>query len=226
MCGVQAKEQKPAIIFDFGGVLGTTDKTYVQNFIQHALGVSAQEAKSLIDGLHDAKAQGITPDQFWADYANKRGVPLPVDWVNRLEVARAEAITPDADAINYVESLRKKGYRVGLLSNVTELRAMYIKSLGVYALFDPLILSYQVGFSKPDPQIYKLLLAQLNLPPKLCIVIDNKKVNIDVAESLGMKGIVFTSLKQLKKDLNALLKKMQHNKHHKSDKKSVAECLG
>lgn len=224
MTMIDAREHntKPSIVFDFGGVLGTTDKTHVEKFIQNGLGVSQNEAKSLIKGLHDAKAEGISSEQFWADYATMKGISLPSHWAHKVEEARADAITPNPKAIHYVKSLRKKGYSLSILSNVTKLRAQHIRSLGVYDLFRHVLLSYKLGVTKPDPRIYKILIKRLKVSPRQIIVIDDKKENILVAKSLGIRGILFTSLRQLKKDLPHLIKAIQHHRHHHKNQEEQA----
>jgi FMN phosphatase YigB (HAD superfamily) len=41
----------------------------------------------------------------------------------------------------------------------------------------------------------------LNLPAEECVFTDDKKINVEAAEKLGMHGIVFQSPEQLKKEL-------------------------
>jgi FMN phosphatase YigB (HAD superfamily) len=41
----------------------------------------------------------------------------------------------------------------------------------------------------------------LNLPAEECVFTDDKKINVEAAEKLGMHGIVFQSPEQLRKEL-------------------------
>ena len=57
---------------------------------------------------------------------------------------------------------------------------------------------------KPDPAFYNLLLSTYNLKAEECVFIDDTPKNIKAGEDLGIKGIVYKDLEQVKKDLAAL----------------------
>ena len=54
-------------------------------------------------------------------------------------------------------------------------------------------LSFQEGMTKPDVNFYKRFLEKYNLPAEDCIFVDDTPINVEVAEQLGFKGIVFES---------------------------------
>jgi len=62
-----------------------------------------------------------------------------------------------------------------------------------------------VGFSKPNKEIFLLVLKKLQVKPQECLFIDDYKNNILAAESLGMKAIQFISSTDLKKKLRRVL---------------------
>ena len=63
--------------------------------------------------------------------------------------------------------------------------------------------SYELKVAKPDPAIYKHVLDKLQVRPEEALFLDDKPVNIEAARALGMKGIVFSDVKQLRADLIA-----------------------
>ena len=71
-------------------------------------------------------------------------------------------------------------------------------------LVDVAVNSARVGLRKPDPQIYRLTVDRMGLPPEECVFVDDKERNTAVAEMLGMKAIVFRSAAQLMGQLDAL----------------------
>ncbi|HRS23105.1 MAG TPA: HAD-IA family hydrolase, partial [Candidatus Woesebacteria bacterium] len=71
--------------------------------------------------------------------------------------------------------------------------------------FKTVIFSTDVGIRKPNPEIYLLTIKKLNVKPEETIFIDDTKHFIDIANSLGMKGIVYLNPDQLQKDLEKLL---------------------
>jgi HAD superfamily hydrolase (TIGR01509 family) len=70
--------------------------------------------------------------------------------------------------------------------------------------FDVQVWSYQLRMAKPDEAIYRHVLKQLGTRPEETLFIDDKQVNIDAAHAVGMKGVLFTNVDQLRVDLIAL----------------------
>jgi FMN phosphatase YigB (HAD superfamily) len=56
---------------------------------------------------------------------------------------------------------------------------------------------------KPDAAIYRHLLKELGTRAEETLFIDDRAVNIEAAEALGIKGLVFTTVEQLRADLIA-----------------------
>ncbi len=66
-----------------------------------------------------------------------------------------------------------------------------------------LVWSYQLRIVKPDHAIYHYVLKKLGARAEETLFIDDKQVNVDAAEALGMKGVLFTDVKQLRVELMA-----------------------
>jgi len=97
----------------------------------------------------------------------------------------------------------RKSYRTALLSNATLYLDTLLVDHDLAGVFDVIVNSARVGLRKPDPQIYRLTLDRLRLVPTQCLFIDDKKRNTLVAQSLGMKVIVFRSVADLMRRLRA-----------------------
>ena len=78
---------------------------------------------------------------------------------------------------------------------------MYVRRLGFYEPFHPVLLSCQTGVSKPHPHAFKLLLKCLKVPANQVIFIDDQEQNIQAAQLLGIDGIQCVSYEQLKESL-------------------------
>ena len=72
-------------------------------------------------------------------------------------------------------------------------------------LMDGGILSYKVKLTKPDPEIYKLLLSMYSLKAEECVFIDDTPKNVDAAMKLGIKGIVYKTHEQAAGDLDKIV---------------------
>jgi phosphoglycolate phosphatase-like HAD superfamily hydrolase len=99
----------------------------------------------------------------------------------------------------------KRRYRVVALSNTNEMHWEYLES--VFPLiheFDDYCLSFRVGALKPDPAIYRAALACAACTAAEAFFIDDLPINIEAAERLGIKGILYQCEAQLRTDLSRL----------------------
>ena len=98
---------------------------------------------------------------------------------------------PLADGLQILQEVKSRGYKVFVLSNLSGYaHEAVLRHAGFFDLFDGAIFSYQVGFAKPDPEIYQALLTKYNLVADECVFIDDLVKNIDAGKALGIDGIV------------------------------------
>lgn len=96
----------------------------------------------------------------------------------------------------------KSNYKIGLLSNVNDSYIDLLFSREEQAdIFDAITTSSAVGVLKPSPRIYQLAAKQLGVLPEECVFVDDIPVNVEGANNVGMKGILYTTNQQLKSDL-------------------------
>jgi putative hydrolase of the HAD superfamily len=104
-----------------------------------------------------------------------------------------------------VSDLKKNGYYLVLVSNTNELHFDFIRgNFKVIELFDDLILSYRIGYSKPHEEIFREALKRAGSSSEECVYIDDIEEFCKVAEDLGINSIVYRSIGQLIKDLEEL----------------------
>jgi putative hydrolase of the HAD superfamily len=112
-----------------------------------------------------------------------------------------EIFTLNPGIYSVIENL-KLTYQLLCLSNTNEWHFNYCrKQFPVLGLFDSFILSYKVGKRKPHPKIFIEALQQTAALPSQCLYIDDIEEYVKKAQELGMHGIHFISVKQLKKEL-------------------------
>ena len=58
---------------------------------------------------------------------------------------------------------------------------------------------------KPDPEFYKLLEKRFGVDLTESIFIDDREVNIEAAKNLGMTGILFKGIDDLKSNLKSII---------------------
>ncbi len=108
-------------------------------------------------------------------------------------------------AIEWVQELKRKGYRVLYLSNFPEKADVECQdALGFIPYMDGGILSYKEKIIKPDAAIYKLLLTRYQMKPEECVFLDDTLRNVEAARALGIAGILFQTKEQAEEELRAL----------------------
>ena len=86
-----------------------------------------------------------------------------------------------------------RGGRTAILSNgvpAVMSRVRAVRPLADY--FDAVIVSYEVGCTKPDARIYEICLEELGVPASSALFVDDRLENLDAAERLGMQTLHFT----------------------------------
>jgi HAD superfamily hydrolase (TIGR01509 family) len=117
-----------------------------------------------------------------------------------------DIFTEDHGVSEIIRSLKGKK-KLGLISNTNPLHFDYVLTeFPVIRLFDKWILSHEVGFKKPDVHIFKKAIAWASVEPQKILLIDDMKIHVEVASSLGIQVIHFVSAKQLKQELSIRLK--------------------
>jgi putative hydrolase of the HAD superfamily len=92
-----------------------------------------------------------------------------------------------------------------ILSNTDEARFGFIKdTFPQIQFFNEFMLSYQLGYVKPQPQIFQAALAQTGSQPSECVFIDDLSENVSAAAELGIRTILFRDRSQLENELREL----------------------
>jgi putative hydrolase of the HAD superfamily len=102
----------------------------------------------------------------------------------------------------YIKKLKEQGYKLYLLTNITEDSYNYINNvINIDSIFDGGIYSYQEHIIKPDSNIYNLLISRFRLNKKETIFFDDKEKNVIAARKEGIKSFIFNSIEDIKNNL-------------------------
>ena len=83
--------------------------------------------------------------------------------------------------------LRKKGYKIGIISNSDGRLVNQLKSLKVKELFDVIVDSREVGVEKPNPEIFKIALERLGADAGRTVFVgDVPSVDVAGARAAGI----------------------------------------
>lgn len=112
------------------------------------------------------------------------------------------------ESANLLKRLKKQGFNIYILSNLSEDAHNAVKKYDFFDYVDGGIYSYQVKLCKPDKRIYSELLNKYNLIPKETIFIDDREENIKAAEELGIIGIIFQDVENTEKKIGYAMNKI------------------
>lgn len=78
---------------------------------------------------------------------------------------------PYADVVPVVTALRARGVRTAVVSNIGwDLRPTFAAH-GLADLFDAYVFSHEVGVMKPDPEIFRIACAKLDVAPEQALMV-------------------------------------------------------
>lgn len=96
-----------------------------------------------------------------------------------------------------LRKLRREGYRLFVLSNTNPVmyhswikKAFMQEGLHVNDYFDGIVLSYEEGKCKPDPELFATVPRRYGLIPSETVMLDDSEANCKAAESVGLKSVV------------------------------------
>ena len=105
-----------------------------------------------------------------------------------------------------MKNLKDRGYRLYCLTNWSHETFPIVKEVHarLFELFDGIVVSGEEKMVKPNPEIYNLLLSRYHLNASESIFIDDRQGNVDGANQVGIKGVLFKSSNELKEQLSQL----------------------
>ncbi len=119
----------------------------------------------------------------------------PFDLFRRMGEARGGAGEARESFVQRARKLRGAGYRTALVTNnAREFRQAWRRMVPVEEIFEVVVDSSEVGVRKPDPEIFRLALAQLGgVAPERAVFLDDHPGNLVAAATLGIRGVLVES---------------------------------
>ena len=128
------------------------------------------------------------------------------EWKKEIEMYFGRWIEMIGEAIpgmyELLLELKARGHRLFGLSNWSAETFVQIKEdFPALKLLEGMVVSGYVKCLKPSPEIYQLLLDRYSLKASDCVFTDDNAANVAAANSLGIRGILFTGASDLRKQL-------------------------
>jgi len=201
------------VFFDLGGVLFVDDSRIQAKALAKDLQLPpAFVWKKYHEGFSKARLRVMNEGRrSWMHFLLpifKLLVPRISSRQARLLLKVVDSIfVPIPETVQIAKKLRGK-VKLGIISNQPLDLARQMVREPFWSWFDIRIISCYVRLSKRrnDPRIFRLALKKARCKAEECVYIDDRLPHVETARSLGMHAILFKNAKQLKKELERLLK--------------------
>lgn len=193
---------KKTIIFDLGGVLMDWDPRYLYRKIFS----DPDEMEYFLSEVCSPEWNAQTDvDKSFLDAIDEL-VPKFPHYENQIRAYFSrwdEMIAGDIPGtVKILRELKEAGCSLAALSNWSSETFPGIKAQYEFlSWFSPLVVSGYIGYKKPDPEPFQILLHELGLKAGDCLFIDDMEANILEAKRQGFEVIHFTSPAKLREEL-------------------------
>jgi len=187
------------IFFDLGNVLVDVDKSSAFIKIAELTGLDIQTVTEAANSrLEKDFGRGkYSTDEYLNLLYKKYTIPKTIT-LGKLVKIWELPFSPNKPVLNILPKLRRQ-VKIFLLSNTNAIHIRAIEQkYNILRNFDGSVLSFEVGYCKPEPEIYYKALRQSNTPPENSLLIDDLEENVLGAEKVGIKGFKFTGIDNLK----------------------------
>jgi HAD superfamily hydrolase (TIGR01509 family) len=107
----------------------------------------------------------------------------------------------DLELIEIIKGLKKKNYKIGLVSNWSKALRGRLADQNIHDLFDEIIISEEVGYQKPQPEIFNITSEKLGIENSEMVFVDDTERSLEGAEGIGYIPILYKDNKRFLEDL-------------------------
>jgi len=205
-------EEIDAIMFDAGGTLidvrPTREEIFIRVLSEHGITTKHEKvACSIADAdrrldARFAELEAKDEPRFWREFDElvlaNLGVKTNIKEISgdlsesfRETMQKVEGWTDYPDVRPALERLRRRDFRLGVVSNATDLLNKVFRNLDLSKYFDFVIVSDEVGVRKPSPRIFTMAAEKAGVSPSRSIYLGDKPtVDILGATRAGMNAIL------------------------------------
>jgi HAD superfamily hydrolase (TIGR01549 family) len=202
------RQVKTVILLDLWGTLGTSvckepvweaQRLLGYRVNQHSIG--EQKMETMEEDKHFLRHCLTTniadPHQFLQHTAATFDLVVPPDSLRQFRKVLDEEssyTTVFEDVFHTLSALRQRGYRLGVVSNAWAFpfehifEKINVNGFTLGSFFEHIVGSYEVGFRKPEPQIFLEAVRRFGVAPEQCLFVgDDIEADIKGAAAVGIQ---------------------------------------
>lgn len=194
------------IAFDYGGVIKINERNLSSDICDY-LKINKEELeKEYFLVNHLANVQHISfSDVFTIVVSKFDNSDETKKYILDLIESNKNKWYLNDELINIIKDLKKRNYKIALLSNNSiELRQKLVEN-EIIDIFDEIIISAEVGWQKPQSEIFEILFKKLGVNANEVIFIDDTSKSLENADKIGYTPVLFKDNESLKLELSSIL---------------------
>jgi putative hydrolase of the HAD superfamily len=193
-----------AVIFDYGNVLCLPPTPEDIEGSARILGVPPDLFRALWSRYRDRYDRGdLSRELYWKQVAEDAGKSLESRQLQ--DLADRDVIMwsrTDSAMVAWLEELSASGMKTAVLSNMHADMIRHARdNFAWLKRVDSATFSAEVRLIKPEPAIYECCLRGLGVAPSETLFIDDREINLAAAQAIGIHGIHFRSVAELRSQL-------------------------
>jgi len=142
-------------------------------------------------------------EMHWSDFIEKVAQATGTDVQRVNELYESEQIDPRV--VHLITELHTQ-YKTGLITNANhEFIDEILQTNNLNNIFDTVVVSSRLGYSKPDPRIFSEALERLGVSAAETVYFDDLSMHVDAAKALGIQAFVYENYEQAKKQIDKIL---------------------
>jgi 2-haloacid dehalogenase len=194
-----------AVVFDVGNVLYGWDP---HSFLERQLPEDEARLRFIEDvdlwGWHDSLDGGLPFDEAAAELSEK--FPDYAAYISAWGDRFGETISDPVPGVHaIVDELDARGVPLFAITNFSaDFWVPFRKREdSFFRRFRAIVVSGEEKLLKPDPAIYYLALHRFGLQAHEALFVDDREINVEGAEAVGMRAHLFTSAEDLRRRLES-----------------------
>jgi putative hydrolase of the HAD superfamily len=180
------------IVFDYGEVISTRTQAIPE--LAATMGVEPSIFEAHYWAQREPYDRGLSDFQYWKSIADAAGVSLDQSTSDKLTSMDIEGwLNTDPETVEMLAALDEAGAALALLSNAPSSFARVAERQDWAKHFRVTVFSGDLGYAKPDPEIFATLVAKLDATAPStsaadCLFLDDRQVNVDGAVAAGLRS--------------------------------------
>lgn len=180
---------RPIVLFDLGNILvhlHSVDRFWPG--LKPEPGTLAfSERWKISKAVHRLETGKITDfDDFYREAKAEMGFTAGIE---EFRLGYLEIIGQPFDETLPILNTLYSRFSLQLLSNTSDVHWQHCaKTLGLGHFFNRVFVSYELGVMKPDPEIYRLILDEIDRDPETIYFFDDRPENVETALKFGINA--------------------------------------